>query len=425
MESDLSTVVRQPYYPTTLPARGEFTFPAPYNTKGIRLTSAADCAGGTDCVDYIGYSYWRNINNAGPSDTMLMFVTLDKNRGGAGPSLFTYNKSTGVVTNAGPLFADADLRSWDTGEGWFFSALHQNTLFITQDSRVRTVDVSTRQVDTVFDIAGRFPNSWVKGVHTNTTESRFSAVIVDTTTWQPTACAVFDQPYKLLSTLPIKVDPGLHQFGPNGPFDECQLDTSGRWLLIKENVDNLNGEDNVIVDLLTGTQKLLLDEAGAAGHSDNGFGYMVANDNWNQFPGAARLWAFDQPFPSAQPGTPPQGLLVYRSTDWNVDIGHISHTNAQLGIPASHQYVCGGNANRLILPHNNEVLCFKLDGSLQVLVVAPMMTNLDAPGGGADDYAKQPKGNLDPSGQYFIWTSNLGGNRLDAFMVQVPAQLLK
>jgi hypothetical protein len=180
----------------------------------------------------------------------------------------------------------------------------------------------------------------------------------------------------------------------------------------------------VIVDLLTGTQTVLVDEAGAAGHSDNGFCHMVANDNWNQFPGAARLWAFDQPFPTSQPGTPPQGLLVYRSTDWNVDIGHISHTNAQQGIPASRQYVCGGNANRLILPHNNEVLCFKLDGALQALVVAPMMTNLDAAGGG-DEFAKQPKGNLDPTGQYFIWTSNVGGNRLDAFIVQVPSQLLK
>jgi hypothetical protein len=35
-----------------------------------------------------------------------------------------------------------------------------------------------------------------------------------------------------------------------------------------------------------------------------------------------------------------------------------------------------------------------------------------------------PKGNLDVTGQYFIWSSNVGGNRLDAFIVKVPAQLL-
>ena len=33
-------------------------------------------------------------------------------------------------------------------------------------------------------------------------------------------------------------------------------------------------------------------------------------------------------------------------------------------------------------------------------------------------------GHLDISGQYFIWTTNLGGNRLDAFIVKVPSELL-
>jgi hypothetical protein len=52
------------------------------------------------------------------------------------------------------------------------------------------------------------------------------------------------------------------------------------------------------------------------------------------------------------------------------------------------------------------------------------MTDLDATGGGSDDYSKQPKGNLDPSGQFFIWTSNMGGSRQDAFIVKVPSQQL-
>src|ERR1700704_4463387 len=44
-----------------LPARGPFVFPAPYLTLGVRLTNATDC-GGSDCVNYVGYSYWRNTN---------------------------------------------------------------------------------------------------------------------------------------------------------------------------------------------------------------------------------------------------------------------------------------------------------------------------------------------------------------------------
>src|SRR5262245_12305959 len=45
-----------------LPSRGTFTFPSPYGTTGVRLTTGADC-GGADCVLPVGYSYWSNINN--------------------------------------------------------------------------------------------------------------------------------------------------------------------------------------------------------------------------------------------------------------------------------------------------------------------------------------------------------------------------
>jgi hypothetical protein len=62
--------------------------------------------------------------------------------------------------------------------------------------------------------------------------------------------------------------------------------------------------------------------------------------------------------------------------------------------------------------------------ALDVLVVAPIMTDLKASGGGSDDYSKMPKGALDITGEYFIWGSNLGGNRQDAFIVKVPAHLL-
>ena len=34
------------------------------------------------------------------------------------------------------------------------------------------------------------------------------------------------------------------------------------------------------------------------------------------------------------------------------------------------------------------------------------------------------KGNLDLTGQYFLWTSNIGTGRLEAFIVKVPYQVL-
>ena len=58
-----------------------------------------------------------------------------------------------------------------------------------------------------------------------------------------------------------------------------------------------------------------------------------------------------------------------------------------------------------------------------MLVVAPAMTDMNAAGGG-DSYSKLPKGNLDVTGQYFTWTSNMGRGRLDAFLVKVPGHRL-
>ena len=63
-----------------LPSRGTFTFPSPYGTTGVRLTTDADC-GGADCVLPVGYSYWNNINNHAGSDTMLVFLGLHRQKG--------------------------------------------------------------------------------------------------------------------------------------------------------------------------------------------------------------------------------------------------------------------------------------------------------------------------------------------------------
>src|SRR5262249_19591454 len=101
----------------------------------------------------------------------------------------------------------------------------------------------------------------------------------------------------------------------------------------------------------------------------------------------------------------------------------VSFANAR-NAPLGRQYACGSSASRLNGPRSNEVVCFRLDGSLSTMVVAPVLTDLDAVGGGLDDYSREPKGNLDPTGQYFSSQTNLGGNRPDAVIVRVPAQVL-
>src|SRR5688572_19832130 len=83
VESATSTAYRAPLSAAEIasfvPPRGRFTFPAPYSTVGVRITNESDCGGG-DCVNYAGYSYWRNINNHVGSDTMLIALGLARDR---------------------------------------------------------------------------------------------------------------------------------------------------------------------------------------------------------------------------------------------------------------------------------------------------------------------------------------------------------
>jgi hypothetical protein len=150
---------------------------------------------------------------------------------------------------------------------------------------------------------------------------------------------------------------------------------------------------------------------------DTGFGYMVGADNWNSQPNAIRLYTFDQ--------TPIAGPVVYHDSDWfALSADHVTHGNAKPGVPPGQQFACGSGAASQNLPRSNELVCFKLDTSMDVLVVAPTMVDLAASGGGSELYNKFPKANLDVTGRYMIWTTNLGGNRLDAFLVEVPYELL-
>ncbi len=388
-----------------IPERGLFKFPAPYNTYAVRLTNASDCAG-NDCVNYSGYSYWRNMNNHVGMGSMLIFLGLDQTNGGKGPTLFELNKENGQLQDLGPLFPSEHRLSWATGEGWYFSATMPTTLYLNDGPRMVRFDVITEQMQTVVDISAQFGNDvLITQMHTSDNDRVHSATVRGALDYNVMGCMAYEEDGSRYHFYPITQD-----------FDECQVDRSGEWLVIKANLDGMHGEDNLIVNLRTGNERLLLDEDGAAGHSDMGHGYMIAADNWAADANTWKLWDFNQP--------ELVGRKVYYNSDWEVaSPNHVSHTNARADVATDQQFGCGSAVNRGNGVHANEIVCFRMDGSGISVVVAPTMTNLDAAGGG-NDYARAAKGNLDVTGQFYLWTSNMGGDRLDAFIVRVPDNLL-
>ena len=166
---------------------------------------------------------------------------------------------------------------------------------------------------------------------------------------------------------------------------------------------------------------MLWDQNGAAGHSDMGYGYIVGEDDkWAANPYGVRVWQFGA---EHDLGRRPSGVRHVRPgtvREWGTSRTATRSPDCRY----DQQMACSSNAGDLSLSRTNEIVCFRLDGSMQVLVVAPNMTDLNASGGGSDAYSKRPKGNIDPTGEYFLWTSNMGGNRADVFVVRIPAHLL-
>ena len=383
------------------PTRGPFTFPSPYNTQAIRITDASDCSG-QDCVNTLGYSYWRNSNAHTASDTMWIFIGLSTAKGGLGPTLFQYHKQAHTIVKIGPLFERSNKFHSSSGQGWYFSARQPNTLYINDDTKLLRYDVVSKQFDTVFDIAPQFGGGYdIWQMHSSDDDRVHSGTLRNSRTKEYLGCFVYNETSRQFAYFPKE-----------GVFDECHIDKSGQYLAMFEQIDSNPMMDDIFVDLSSGSKKTLLN---AMGHHDMGYGYIIGGDGWNKLPNALVVYRFLPTFVSKEP-------VVFYNINWKVSAtNHISHSNAQVGVPMSRQFACGSNADRSTI--QNEVVCFKLDGSRQQLVVAPVMTNMDAVGGGID-YVKLPKGNLDITGQYFIWTSNLSENRLDAFLVKVPYELL-
>jgi hypothetical protein len=403
-------------------AKGKFNFPAPYNTQAVRLTNAQDCGGGNDCLWYVGYSYWRNINNHVGSTDMYIFLGTDTNRGGIGPVLLRYDKTTDAAQNLGALFDQSSPYHWSTGEGWYFSATQPSKLytFLVGGTQLRRFDIFTRQFDSTpaVDLAACPRPSVCPSNATYLTQphssddDRVHSASVQNGNWQRIGCVV------------SRPSGFLYYGTPGGMvFDECHIDKSGRWLILLMNRNN-GSRINRIVDIQTGKQTTIDGTDGALGHLDTGYGYAVGADNYNSLPNATILLKFP-----VQSTKRPIGPVVHYNKRWDIAAAnHVAHGNAS-SAPGESQYACGSNASTTP-DMADEIVCFSLnanrnmDGSLDVLVVGQVMTDLYASGGGTDDYAKRPKGNLDVTGRYFIWTTNLGGNRLDAFIVKIPTSTI-
>jgi hypothetical protein len=404
--------------------RGGFNFPFPYSTRGIRITDATDCPTNQDCVWYVGYSYWMNMNNHTASNDIQIFLGLDQNLGGIGTTLFRINKITEQVTKVGNLFPVGAYRN-HTGEGIYWSGTLQDVVYVLDISNGRTLNrynVLSQVFTPVFTIVNRVTGCTtascpmvLQQAHSTPDDNIHVATLRNTSTGVAVGCLTYQVNTDTIRTF-NKIGTGLSSGA--GLFDECNIDKSGRWVIMLEDSNSDGNLDHRVFDQTTGSQVLnYTTNLGTLGHLDTGYNYVVGADNFNPLPNASIRWDLST--------TPTQGPVVHRNPDFNTgQLNHPTHQNAISGQGLSQQMVCGSGFAAATV--EADIVCVRADGTTDQLVVAPIMTLDSASGGHGGDpaYSKQPKGNIDVSGRYFIWTSNLGGNRLDAFLVKIPADLL-
>lgn len=266
-----STDTLKDFVPT---GRGKFTFPAPYLTEALRITTPEDCDG-ADCVRPVGYSYWRNMNNHINSNEILIVLGLNQAHGGTGPTLFSYDKVTEEVTNRGPLFPSGHRLSGYTTTGWYFSAARPTTLYVNDGSKMLRYDVLTHDSEVVFDVASQFgSNREVWQMSSSNDDLVHAATLRVKGTKTFLGCVVY-----------VESTGQMRYYPKAGDFDECQIDKSGRFLIIFEQLDGRNGMDNRIIDLQTGGEEQLLNVpgSGSLGHHDSGFGYVVGHDRYQSY----------------------------------------------------------------------------------------------------------------------------------------------
>ncbi len=385
-------------------ARGRFEFPAPYGTRAWRVTDATDCTGSTDCIWYVGYSYWPNINYHVNSSVLKIFIGTEVNTGGTGINLFQLDKTTDTLTKVGPIFPVGSSWRLFTGEGWYWSMSQENKLYVNDQSIFYRYDVVTQVFTPILNVLTTYgTDRRLTQTHSSVDDNHHVGTLLHATTgaklgcWYRNSLLAFGRFYS-----------------PSGALDECHLDKSGRYTTMLDDTGVPNSITVKIFDNQTGT--LVRTETGpqsTLGHHDTGYLYAVGADNTNGLPNATIYYTF------------PTGLgpVIHFNPNFNVvALNHISHTNAINGTALPGQMVCGSNADTTT--NRNELTCVRIDTTYKQMIVAPLLNSLTASGGCCSEYAKYPKGNLDVTGRYFIWTTNLGGSRLDAYLVKVPPLLL-
>lgn len=309
----------------------------------IPVTSAAD----GEFVNRM-YSYWSNAFVI--EDVAFIFAGHVDGR----PRFFRVTLSTGHVERY-----DALMGYLGTTEGWSWDA--EGWIYLLNGPQLRRVNPFTGEDRLVCDISESHPGCQLWQSHSSDDGQTHSATVQQI---MPDGRA-----YPHVGT--VLCQSGRQQYFPaQGELDESQITSDGAYLIIKED------DNNRIVTVATGEERILADDDGAVGHSDCGPSYIVGEDNIH---GACVFWDLRQ------------SLTRRRELFHTWSMGHLSI-----------------RAGRCLLSDASALSLVDLENGSR--------THLWDHGMVGTDYDHQVFANLDPSGRVACYLSNVSG-RMDVYLV--------
>ena len=357
------------------------------------------------------------MSNSTGLNTMWIMVGL---KGNGGPTLYKLDKTTDTVTKIGPIFTDSNASQ--TGETMYFSHTMPNALYYVNSSlnSLNYIDVVTHVEKQVFNV-----NDYHSGDHIFQCSTSFND--------QVSACTLEDSSYNVQGCIVYSQSKGFKEI-PLTSLNECNVGAAGAFVLIDDNNSVCAPEcdnDTIIVDLSNMNQTRISNKLGGGGHYAMGYGYYTQNMNWDSTYNSVKLWNYKTvPTPVGDVWDQPWSTACnYNPTVCGGGPSHPSWLNA---VPASvtpiaQQYVCDSTLRTVAKPFSDKVFCYTLDAATpaaqkKALVVAPIMSGSGNTGCGSTAYDNSPKGNIDPTGHYFIWSANLDSNtNCQVFIVKIPA----
>ncbi len=364
-----------------LPGAGKTYIDPVFKTLILRVTDELDGK-----TSQTAYSYWPSFNK----DCSYFHIMTS-----FGPTLYSFDSAGFKLLSKEKLFAaktpGGKAPNWEDS---IWSGIDPDLLICSEGPRLWNYNVRTRAYTLLKDFSEMLPGEKPWQLSRSIDDEVFGFTRKDLIKNSIKGYAVWKRSADKLLVNKNETE-----------LDEVQVDKSGRYLVVKSDKQG-RGVINVhVIDLQSGTVSDLLDDGPdfSPGHSDNGTGCLVGDDNYlNRF--LFRKLASPHSFTA----------IRARKDDWSQG-AHLSF----LADDESMILVSNFTANKLPCSglFKDEIFLLATDGSGRVKRICHHRSDYLK----TKEYWDSPRANISRSGKFIIYTSNWDASgRRDVFIAKVP-----